>query len=128
MVKQKGIVLKNGSKVQNFVGGLIVKSILQVKSIHAFEEQKLNQEITESVAKYIEKEIFHDGTIKSESLDKRSIVKEVLKQCYNLAEEDLVIIDSQLDYLIENKIVKKKGRLYRIYKVLRQIFTLASER
>jgi uncharacterized Fe-S cluster-containing MiaB family protein len=117
--------LKNNSKVSNFVGGLIIKSCLQIKEINNFESQKLNQEITEAVAKYIEQEIFHDGTIDGSTLNKREIIKEVLKQCYNLVEEDLVIIDSQLDYLIENKIIKKKGVFYRIYLVLKHLFILS---
>ncbi len=107
-MKEKSLKLKNSSKIQNFVGGLIIKSILKVKEIHNYEDQKLNQEITEAVAKFVERELFHDGTIKSEQIDKREIVKEVLRQTWKLTEDDMKILDSQLDYLIENKIVKKK--------------------
>lgn len=127
MVK-KGIKLKNSSKkVHNFVGGLIIKSCLQIKEINNFEGQKLNQEITEAIAKYIEQEIFHDGTIKGDTLDKRAIIKEVLQQCYDLSEEDLTVIDSQLNYLFENKIIKKKGFFYRIYLVIKQLFILSKK-
>jgi hypothetical protein len=125
-MKEKGLKLKNSSKQKNFIGGLIIKGVLQIKQINAYEDQKLNQEITESVVKFIEKEIFKEGTIDSDTIDKKAIVKEILRQCYSLMEDEMSIIDNQLEYLIENNIVRKKGRMYRLYKLLRSILKLVS--
>lgn len=123
-MKEKGLKLKNSSRQKNFVAGLIIKGCIQVKQINAYESQKMSQEITESVAKFIEKEIYKESGIKDDTFDKKALTKEILRQCYDLAEEELTIIDSQLEYLIENNIVKKKGRFYRLYKLLRSVVRL----
>lgn len=113
-MSKNAIKLKNSLKIEDFVGSLIVKSIIQIKQVTNYETHKLNQDLTELVAKFVEKEIFESG-IKDKTLNKREIVKEVFAKTFELTDQDILELDRQLKYLIENKIIKKRSLLYRIW-------------
>jgi hypothetical protein len=54
-------------------------------------------------------------------IDKKVIIKEIIKQVYNLAEAELGLVDDQIEYNLDNKIVKKKTLLKKGYKFIKKL-------
>ena len=50
--------------------------------------------------------------LKYQNLNKTEIIKEIMSQVFgNLSESELIILDSSIQFILDNKLVKKRGIL-----------------
>lgn len=117
------IQFKHSVKRHEFVFSLIKKLTDKVKSVEHFESLKMSPEITRTLASIVKEECSHLKKKDLAEIDGRHIVKEALKCVFELNDQELSQVDAQLDFLTDNKMIKKvslKKRLGRIlYALLR---------
>ncbi len=103
------VKLENSLAQHHCLFSLIKQCCLKVKEIENYEDLKLKAEITKYVANLVEEGLNNAPLSKKQKkkIDKKELVKEIIKTTFNLAETELNIIDDHIDYNLENKIVKK---------------------
>ncbi len=104
--------LQNSLEKSNFVKQLILKTICEIKTnLVDFEQYKLNQQLINDVINFIKSEISKSKYSKEE-FDKTEIIKEIMSQVFGtLSETELIILDSSIQCILDNKLVKKRGIL-----------------
>ena len=104
--------LQNSLEKSNFVKQLILKTICEIKTnLVDFEQYKLNQQLINDVINFIKSEISKSKYSKEE-FDKTEIIKEIMSQVFGtLSETELIILDSSIQFILDNKLVKKRGIL-----------------
>ena len=104
--------LQNSLEKSNFVKQLILKTICEIKTnLVDFEQYKLNQKLINDVINFIKSEISKSKYSKEE-FDKTEIIKEIMSQVFGtLSETELIILDSSIQFILDNKLVKKRGIL-----------------
>jgi hypothetical protein len=75
-----------------------------------FEQYKLNQQLINDVINFVKSEISKSKYSKDE-FDKTEIIKEIMVQVFGLSESELVILDASIQFILDNKLVKKRGIL-----------------
>ncbi len=105
------VKLENSLAQHQCLFSLIKQCSIKVKEIENHEDLKLKNEVTKYVAKLVEEGLNSAPLTKKQkkAINKKTIILEVIKQVYNLAEEELSLIEDQIDYNLDNKIVKKKS-------------------
>ena len=108
--------LQNSLEKSNFIKQLILKAICEIKTnLVDFEQYKLNQQLINDVINFVKSEISKSKYSKEE-FDKTEIVKEIMNQVFgNLSESELIILDSSIRFILDNKLVKKRGILKKVY-------------
>ncbi len=112
------IQFKHSVAQHTFIFGLIKKLVLKIKEIEHFESLKLNPQITQGVCEMIKEEMSHLKKHLQEKIDHRELAREALKQAFELTEEEMKFIDSQLEYMVDNKLIKKVSLLKKARKLL----------
>ena len=104
--------LQNSLEKSNFVKQLILKTICEIKTnLVDFEQYKLNQQLINDVINFVKSEISKSKYSKDE-FDKTEIIKEIMSQVFGtLSETELIILDSSIQFILDNKLVKKRGIL-----------------
>ena len=104
--------LKNSLEKSNFIKQLILKAICEIKTnLVDFEQYKLNQQLINDVINFVKSEILKSKYNK-EDFDKSEIIKEIMNAVFgNLSETELIILDSSIQFRLDNKLVKKRGIL-----------------
>lgn len=112
---------ENSLAQHNVLFTLIKQCCLKVKEIENYGDLKLKNEITKFVAKLVEEGIHHAPLTKKQKklLNKKAIILEVIKQVFDLCEEELKLVEDQIEYNQENKLVKKKSLLKKSLKVVK---------
>jgi hypothetical protein len=107
------LTLKKSAKSHHEVFNLIQKSVSQIKSIPNFMGLKCNQELTKSVCVLVEDfSCLLSNTSKSK-VDKSALVVEILTKAFGLTEEEVTTVKSQLQFLVENKMISPTSLLTR---------------
>ncbi len=104
--------LQNSLEKSNFIQQLILKAICEIKTnLVDFEQYKLNQQLINDVINFVKSEISKSKYSKDE-FDKTEIIKEIMSQVFGtLSETELIILDSSIQFILDNKLVKKRGIL-----------------
>ena len=103
--------LQNSLEKSNFIKQLILKAICEIKTnLIDFEQYKLNQQLINDVINFVKSEISKSKYSK-EDFDKSEIIKEIMVQVFGLNESELIILDASIQFILDNKLVKKRGIL-----------------
>lgn len=113
------VKLENSLAQHQCLFSLIKQCCIKLKEIENHEDLKLKNEVTKYVAKLVEEGIASSPLTKKQKkvISKKTIILEVIKQVYNLAEEELGLVEDQIEYNLDNKIVKRKSLLVKGWKL-----------
>ncbi len=116
------VKLENSLAQHHCLFSLIKQCCLKVKEIENYEDLKLKAEITKYVANLVEEGLNNAPLSKKQKkkIDKKELVKEIIKTTFNLAETELNIIDDHIDYNLENKIVKKNTFVKQSFRLIKK--------
>ncbi len=116
------VKLENSLAQHHCLFSLIKQCCLKVKEIENYEDLKLKAEITKYVANLVEEGLNNAPLSKKQKkkIDKKELVKEIIKTTFNLAETELNIIDDHIDYNLENKIVKKNTLVKQSFRLIKK--------
>ncbi len=116
------VKLENSLAQHHCLFSLIKQCCLKVKEIENYEDLKLKAEITKYVANLVEEGLNNAPLSKKQKkkIDKKALVKEIIKTTFNLAETELNIIDDHIDYNLENKIVKKNTLVKQSFRLIKK--------
>jgi hypothetical protein len=117
------VKLENSLAQHQCLFSLIKQCTIKLKEIENYEDLKLKGEVTKYVAKLLEEGLDNSKLSQKQkkAIDKKEIIKEIIKQVYNLAEIELGLVDDQIEYNLDNKIVKKKTLLKKGYKFIKKL-------
>ena len=99
------LVLKNSLQAHSIYELLSQKIIDEIKKIPNVSQLKLNTELTALVSTLVE-----NTTEKDQKIDKKKLVIQNLQTVFNLLPPEIVIIGQQIEFLLDNKLVKKVTR------------------
>ena len=104
--------LQNSLEKSNFVKQLILKAICEIKSnLVDFQDYKLNQQLINDVINFVKSEI-SKSKYNKEDFDKSEIIREIMNQVFGtLSESELIILDSSIQFILDNNLVKKRSIL-----------------
>jgi len=108
---------------QSFVlENTLIKSIIDsIKIIPQFDQLKHDIEITEHVCNLVENSISKNKY--SKPIDKKQLVIKIVSQLFNLnSDADKKIVEQQIDYLFNNKMIKKIPMIMKVYKFAKSYF------
>jgi hypothetical protein len=116
------VKLENSLAQHQCLFSLIKQCSIKLKEIENYQDLKLKGEITKYVAKLVEEGLSNAplSSKQKKAIDKKALIKEIIKQVYNLVDAELDLIDDQIEYNLDNKIVKKKTILKKGYKLVKK--------
>ena len=99
-----------------------VKATCEVKEIADYHDHKLNPQLINDLMNFLEKEI-STGKFSQSDIDKSSLLKHIIESTFGseLTEEEIKFIDTQVQYIIDNKLIKKKTLFTYILKLVGSI-------
>lgn len=112
------LVLKNTLAVHSFVYSTMKKIELKVKEIPMWESKKGDHELLKAVCKFMIEELdlaVNDSTApiklssdQANKIDKTKLVIEALSNVYGLSEEEQLALETGVEFLLNNKVLKNK--------------------
>lgn len=104
---------QNTLALHSFTLSLIDSVVTEVQKLPEFKSKKLDNELTKSICKFVRDEIIasiggHLTYSQASNLDKKAIIVEALRKCFQLSEEEASLIESQVEFFLDNKLVKPK--------------------
>jgi hypothetical protein len=116
------VKLENSLAQHHCLFSLIKQCCIKLKEIENYEDLKLKGEVTKYVANLVEEGLSNTSLSpkQKKAIDKKAIIKEIVKEVYNLAEAELAVIEDQIDYNLDNKLVKKKTLLKKGYRLIKK--------
>ena len=92
----------------NYVKNLCIKATCEIKEIADYHDHKLNPQLINDLMNFLEKEI-STGKFSQSDIDKSSLLKHIIESTFGseLTEEEIKFIDTQVQYIIDNKLIKK---------------------
>ena len=118
--------LKKSLARVNYVKQLIQKVVCEVKELADYADHKTNPQLVNDVMNFIEQEI-SSGKYANEQFEKYEILQEVYKTVYEMNDDDIVWLASHAQFLLDNKLVKKKHLLKKGIKLISYILLGASK-
>lgn len=114
------VKFENSLALHEFTFGLIKSLSEQIKNIPEFKSLKLNPELTKFLCKSVN-QLIDDG-LKSKAFSKKqlllinktTLIIQILKDIFTLTDEELTQVESQIDFLNNNNLVKDKSILSNI--------------
>ena len=104
------VKFKNSLAIHDFIySTLIKKLVLKIKEIENFESLKLNPELTRYILSCIYKEVILIGKSWSKTVDIKEILIHILKTAFNLNTDEVDQLIAQIDFILDNSLVKKKS-------------------
>ena len=116
--------LENSLALHNTTLLIAKKVMYQVKQIEKVESKKLDSELTKAVCKFVHTLVKEsvkgdspDLTKKqAEQIDKKAVVLLAMQEVFNLTPDETLQLDAQIDFLLENKLLKSKSILRKVGK------------
>jgi len=105
------VKFKNSLAIHNFIFGLIKRISYKIQEIENYQSLKMNPELTTYVLQCINEEIAQIKKNLASKIDVKAILTEVLKNVFKLSDTEITQIEAQLDFITDNKLIKKKGLL-----------------
>jgi hypothetical protein len=106
---------------ENFVKTLIQKGCCEVKEIADYADHKLHPQLVNDLMNFVESEVSKSKFAKAD-IEKSQIVVEIMKQCYDMSETDIQWVESHMQFLHDNSLVKKTTYFYLGLKYLARAF------
>ena len=124
----KGIVLKKSLAQENYVKTLVVKGVCQVKeTVIDYEQHKLDPQLVNCIMNWIEKEIYKSKYCKKE-FDKSKILRDIILSIFgDLNEDENKFIESTIQHIIDNKLVKKNTLFLKGFDLLKKVAVTSSK-
>lgn len=118
--------VQNTLALHSFTLTLIDSVVKEVQQLPEYKSKKLDNELTKSVCKLVRDEIISSIGVfltysQASTLDKRAIIVEALRKCFDLSEEEASLIESQVEFFLDNKLVKTKA-MASIFKAISRFF------
>jgi hypothetical protein len=85
----------------------------------------MNPELTKAILDKVIEIINDDNTLTSKqkkAININTIILEALKQAFLLSEDEIPFIESQISFIVDNKMIKKKYIIKKINKVSSYVF------
>jgi len=109
--------LSNSLAKINYAKNLVIKGTCELKSLPDYEEHKLNPQLVNDLMNFLEKEI-RSGKFSKAKFDKSAILKEIITSVFgSLTDTEIQLLETQVLYVIDNKLVKKKTFLGQFLKL-----------
>jgi len=109
--------LSNSLAKINYAKNLVIKGTCELKSIPDYQEHKLNPQLVNDLMNFLEKEI-RSGKFSKAKFDKSAILKEIITSVFgSLTDTEIQLLETQVLYVIDNKLVKKKTFLGQFLKL-----------
>lgn len=106
------VKFKNSLAVHDFIYSTLIKKLtLKIKEIENFEELRLNPELTRFILSCIHEEVKLIGKTWSKKIDIKAILTEIIKNAFNLNNDEVSQLQTQIDFILDNYLIKKKGLL-----------------
>jgi len=113
--------LKNSLAKVNYVKTLVIKGTCEVKEIVDYVDHKLNPQLVNDLMNFIELEI-SKGKFSKEDFDKSKILHDIMLSVFNdLSESEIAWLENQIQYIIDNKLVKKNTLFLKGFKLLKSV-------
>ena len=124
----KGIVLKKSLAQENYVKTLVIKGTCQVKeNVIDYEQHKLDPQLVHCIMNFIEKEIYKSKYCKKE-FDKSKILRDIIVSIFgDLNEDENKFIESTIQHIIDNKLVKKNTLFLKAFDLVKTVVTTSSK-
>jgi len=118
MSKTKPIVkLKNSTKDLVKKSKLKQSIIDEIQQLPEFDKDfKYDVELIQSILQIIEYKFYK----KSDEFDKKEFAIDILTQLFHLSKDEISIIQKSINYIYENKIIKKTSNTYKVFNVLKK--------
>ena len=113
--------LKNSLAKVNYVKTLVIKGTCEVKEIVDYVDHKLNPQLINDLMNFIELEI-SKGKFSKEDFDKSKILHDIMLSVFNdLSESEIQWLENQIQYILDNKLVKKNTLFLKGFKLLKSV-------
>ena len=118
MSEIKKVKLKNSLANHVLVHGLVENIVKYVKqNIPKYLELKLDHEFTRCICREIDRQIINNKNLSKEQktkISKSDILMEAFKELFNLSDDEIEILNSQIIFLNDNKMIKTKSILKKV--------------
>jgi hypothetical protein len=118
--------LENSLALHNTTLTIAKKAMFQVTQIEQVESKKLYSELTKAVCKLVH--VLVKESVKgdkpdlskkqAEQIDKKAVVLLALQEVFSLTPEEVQLLDSQVVFILENKLLHSKNILRKAVKFL----------
>ena len=124
----KGIVFKKSLAQENYVKTLVIKGTCQVKeNVIDYEQHKLDPQLVHCIMNFIEKEIYKSKYCKKE-FDKSKILRDIIVSIFgDLNEDENKFIESTIQHIIDNKLVKKNTLFLKAFDLVKTAVTTSAK-
>ena len=122
------LVLKKSLAIENYVKSIIVRGTCQVKeNLIDYQEHKLDPQLVNCIMNFIEKEISKGKYCKKE-FDKSKILRDIIVSIFgDLNEDENKFIESTVQHIIDNKLIKKHTLFLKGYDLLKTVVTTSAK-
>ena len=122
------LVLKKSLAIENYVKSIIVRGTCQVKeNLIDYQEHKLDPQLVNCIMNFIEKEISKGKYCKKE-FDKSKILRDIIVSIFgDLNEDENKFIESTIQHIIDNKLVKKNTLFLKGFDLLKTVVTTSAK-
>ena len=122
------IILKKSLAEENYVKTIVVQGTCKVKEkLIDYQEHKLDPQLIHSIMNWIEKEIYKSKYCKKE-FDKSKILRDIIVSIFgDLNEDENKFIESTIQHIIDNKLVKKNTLFLKGYDLLKTVVTTSAK-
>jgi hypothetical protein len=112
------VKFENSLAVHDFTLSLVKKISLAIKEIEQWNTKKLDNELTKWVCKYVDAAISDATSSKATkpltssqalAINKAAVVIQALKQTFDLTDSEVSIVQSQIDFLIDNGLISSSA-------------------
>lgn len=114
--------LENSLALHQTTLSIVKKVIFSLKQLEQYESKKYDGELVKSVCrltyKLIKTAVKEKELTKKQSLqiDNKVVVMMVLKEVFSLTEAETNVLESQIDFILENKLLQNRKLGRRVYK------------
>ena len=121
------IVLKKSLAQENYVKSLVVRGCQVKETVIDYEQHKLDPQLVNCIMNWIEKEIYKSKYCKKE-FDKSKILRDIIVSIFgDLNEDENKFIESTIQHIIDNKLVKKNTLFLKGFDLLKKAVTTSSK-
>ena len=124
----KGIVLKKSLAQNQYVKSIVVNGVCNVKeSLIDYEQHKLDPQLVNCIMNFIEREIAKGKYCKKE-FDKSKILSDIIVSIFGeLNEAENKWLESTIQHIIDNKLVKKNTLFLKGWDLLKTVITTSAK-
>jgi hypothetical protein len=124
--------LENSLALHNATLTIAKKVMFQVKQIEQVESKKFDSELTKAFCKlvhaFVKESVKGDkpdlSKKQAEQIDKKAVVLLALQEVFSLTPEEVQLLDSQVVFILENKLLRSKNLLRKAVKVFCPLYKI----